>query len=141
MTRPAAIAILDMDGVHVDLHLDGQRVRRALNAILASQGLSVDGQGLLAGIAAACAKVGAKNPTAGGQLAEQLWAVIDEEETRCSRVCSIHPGALALLDRLSHLPVALFTNNPRACALAVWRQAMAGCHSGRPNNSVTRPGS
>jgi Glycosyltransferases involved in cell wall biogenesis len=118
MTGPPAVAILDMDGVLLDLHLDGARVRGEVNAILAAEGLSVDGQGLLSGIAAACAELRAGDAEAGARLATRLWAIIDEEEARCAQTCSIHPGARALLERLDGLPVALYTNNHHAAALA-----------------------
>ncbi|MGB8298881.1 MAG: glycosyltransferase [Polyangia bacterium] len=121
MTAPAAVAILDMDGVLLDLHLDGVRVRREVNGILASEGMSVEGQGLLSGIAAACAEVGARDPEACARLATRLWAVIDGEEARCAVACSIHPGARALLQRLAGLPVALYTNNHHVAALAALR--------------------
>ncbi len=121
MSRPPAVAILDMDGVLVDLHLDGADVRREVSGILASEGMSVEGQGLLSGIAAACAEVGARDAEAGTRLATRLWAVIDAEETRCAPTCSIHPGARALLQALSGLPVALYTNNHHAAALAALR--------------------
>jgi len=121
MTAPRAVVILDLDGVLVDLHLDGAGVRRALNAILASEGMSIEGQGLLSGIAAACAQVGARDAEAGARLADRLWAVIDEEEIRRAPACSIHPGARVLLERLAGLPVALYTNNHRAAALAALR--------------------
>jgi phosphoglycolate phosphatase-like HAD superfamily hydrolase len=122
MTAPAAVAILDMDGVLLDLHLDGVRVRREVNGILASEGMSVEGQGLLSGIVAACAQVGAQDPEAGARLATRLWAVIDAEEARCAVACAIHPGARALLQRLAGLPVALYTNNHHAAALAALRR-------------------
>ena len=116
MSGPPAVAILDMDGVLVDLHLDGAGVRREVNGILAPEGMSVDGQGLLSGIAAACAEIGARDAETGARLAARLWAVIDEDETRCAPTCSIHPGARALLQRLAGLPVALYTNNHHAAA-------------------------
>jgi phosphoglycolate phosphatase-like HAD superfamily hydrolase len=100
----------------VDLHLDGAGVRREVNGILAPEGMSVDGQGLLSGIAAACAEIGARDAETGARLAARLWAVIDEDETRCAPTCSIHPGARALLQRLAGLPVALYTNNHHAAA-------------------------
>ena len=121
MTGPAVVAILALDGVLVDLHLDGADVRREVSGILASEGMSVEGQGLLSGIAAACAEVGARDAEAGTRLATRLWAVIDAEETRCAPTCSIHPGARALLQALSGLPVALYTNNHHAAALAALR--------------------
>jgi phosphoglycolate phosphatase-like HAD superfamily hydrolase len=118
MSGPPAVVILDLDGVLVDLHLDGARVRGAVNSILAPEGMSVDGQGLLSGIAAACAELGARDVEAGARLAARLWAVIDEEEMRCAPTCSIHSGAQALLQRLAGVPVALYTNNHHAAALA-----------------------
>ena len=121
MTGLPAVAIVDMDGVLVDLHLDGARVRREVNGILASEGMSVDGKGLLSGIAAACAQVGARDAEAGARLATRLWGVIDEDESRCATACSIHPGARTLLERLAGLPVALYTNNHHAAALTALR--------------------
>jgi dolichol-phosphate mannosyltransferase len=121
MSGPSAVAILDMDGVLLDLHLDGARVRCEVNGILAAEGTSVEGQGLLSGIAAACAQVGARDPQAGARLATLLWSVIDAEEARCAVGCSIHPGARALLERLAGLPVALYTNNHHAAALTALR--------------------
>jgi len=101
MSGPPAVAILDMDGVLVDLHLDGAGVRREVNGILAFEGMSVDGQGLLSGIAAACAEVGARDAQA-APVWPPLWAVIDAEETRCARParsipahalsCNVWPG-------------------------------------------------
>jgi dolichol-phosphate mannosyltransferase len=117
MSGPSAVAILDMDGVLLDLHLDGARVRCEVNGILAAEGTSVEGQGLLSGIAAACAQVGARDPQAGARLATRLWSVIDAEEARCAVGCSTHPGARALLERLAGLPIALYTNNHHEAAL------------------------
>jgi phosphoglycolate phosphatase-like HAD superfamily hydrolase len=119
MTGPPAVAILDLDGVLVDLHLDTARVRREVGAILASAGMSLDGKGLFAEIDAARAELSARDAEAGAALAARLWAVIDEEEARCAPACSIHPGARALLERLSGLPVALYTNNHHTAALAL----------------------
>jgi phosphoglycolate phosphatase-like HAD superfamily hydrolase len=138
MNPPPAVVILDLDGVLVDLHLDGQRVRRELNEILAGHGLSVEGQGLMAGIEVACASVSLHDPPAGAQLAERLWAVIDEEEARRASTCAIHPGAALLLQRLSGLPVALFTNNHRACALAALQKV--GIDANRFFSIQARPG-
>ena len=121
MTGPPAVAILDLDGVLVDLHLDTARVRREVGAILASAGMSLDGKGLFAEIDAARAELSARDAEAGAALAARLWAVIDEEEARCAPACSIHPGARALLERLSGLPVALYTNNHHTAALAALR--------------------
>jgi phosphoglycolate phosphatase-like HAD superfamily hydrolase len=121
MTGPASVAIVDLDGVLVDLHLDTARVSRELNAILAPEGMSVDGEDLIAGIETACAKLGARDAEAGARLAARLWAVIDEEEARCGPACSIHPGARSLLQRLSGVPVALYTNTHRSCTLAALR--------------------
>jgi phosphoglycolate phosphatase-like HAD superfamily hydrolase len=121
MTGTPAVVILDLDGVLLDLHLDSARVRRKVNAILAPTGISVEGKGLLSGIEAACAELGARDAEAGARLAARLWAVVDEEETRCAPDCSIHPGARALLERLDGLPLALYTNNHHAAALAALR--------------------
>ena len=121
MTGPSAVAIVDLDGILVDLHLDRARVRHELNAILAPQGTSIAGEDLIAGIGSACARVGARDAEVGTALAARLWAVVDEEEARCGPACSIHPGAQALLDRLSGVPVALCTNRHHACTLAALR--------------------
>jgi len=129
MKPPPSAAILDLDGVLVDLHLDAQRVRREVNAILAGHGLTLAGEGLLAGIESACAALSSRDPEAGAGLAARLWAVVDEEEARRAPTCSLHPGALALLDHLAGLPVALYTNNHRACALAAL--AAVGVDSGQ----------
>jgi phosphoglycolate phosphatase-like HAD superfamily hydrolase len=121
MTGPASVAIVDMDGVLLDLHWDTARIRRELNAILAPEGMSVDGDDLIAGIASACAKSDARDVEANARLATRLWAVIDKEEVRCAQDCSIHSGARSLLQRLSGVPVALYTNNHHSCALAALR--------------------
>ena len=121
MTGPASIAIVDMDGVLVDLHWDTARVRREANVILAPEGMNLEGEGLITGIQSACAKLGARDAEAGARVATRLWEVIDEEEARCAQGCSIHPGARSLLQRLSGLPVALYTNNQHSCALAALR--------------------
>jgi phosphoglycolate phosphatase-like HAD superfamily hydrolase len=110
-----------LDGVLVDLHLDTARVRRELNAILAPEGMSADGEGLIAAIESVCAKLAARDAEAGARLAVRLWAVIDEEEARCGPACSIHPGARSLLQRLSGVPIALYTNRNQSCALAALR--------------------
>jgi phosphoglycolate phosphatase-like HAD superfamily hydrolase len=122
MTGPAVVAILGLDGVLVDLHLDA-RVRRELDAILAPAGMAIDGEDLVAGIESACAKLGARDATEAAQLAARLWAVIDDEEARCGPACSIHPGARALLERLSGVPVALCSHHQHACTLAALHAA------------------
>ena len=58
MTGPASVAIVGLDGVLVDLHLDTARVRRELNAILAPEGMSADGEGLIAAIESVSASRG-----------------------------------------------------------------------------------
>ena len=57
---PAVAAILDLDGVLVDLYMDSARVGRELDAILGPEGMSVEGHHLIAGIETACAKIGAQ---------------------------------------------------------------------------------
>jgi phosphoglycolate phosphatase-like HAD superfamily hydrolase len=118
MTGPAVVAILDLDGVLVDLHLDNARVRREVDAILVPAGLGMVGDDLIAGIESACVKFGARDAEAGARLAARLWAVIDQEEARCAPACSIHPGARGLLERLSGVPVALCTKHGHTCTLA-----------------------
>ena len=117
MTGSAVVAILDLDGVLVDLHW-GERVRRGLDAILAPAGVALDSEDLIAGVEAACAKLGVRDAEAGARLAARLWAVIDDEEARGGPACSIHCGARALLERLSGVPVALRSNHQHACTLA-----------------------
>jgi phosphoglycolate phosphatase-like HAD superfamily hydrolase len=122
MTGPAVVAILHLDGVLVDLHLDTARVRRELDAILATAGMAIDGDDLVAGIESACAELGARDATEAARLAARLWAVIDDEEAR-GPACSIHPGARALLERLSGVPIALWSNHQRTCTLAALHAA------------------
>jgi len=118
MTGPAALAIVDLDGVLVDLHLDIVRLRRELDAILSPDGLEIGAGEIVDGIEAACTKLGVRDGEAGARLAARLWAVIDEEEARRASAATIHPGARALLQRLSDVPVALYTNRNQASALA-----------------------
>ena len=73
MTGPAVVAILALDGVLVDLHLDA-RVRREIDAILAPAGIAIDGEDLVAGIESACAELGARDTTEAARLAARLWA-------------------------------------------------------------------
>jgi phosphoglycolate phosphatase-like HAD superfamily hydrolase len=110
-----------MDGVLLDLHLDGARLRGRLDALVAEHGLKFEGRGLLTDISAMCAQLSERDPESGTRLRERLWAMIDEEEARCAPKASIHPGARELLDGLCEVPVALYTNNHHACALAALR--------------------
>jgi phosphoglycolate phosphatase-like HAD superfamily hydrolase len=117
MSEPPAIAVLDLDGVLVDLHLDTARVRRRVDEVLLPLGAPLREQGLVAGMESACAQVEAGEPGAGAQLAARLWAIVDEEEAERAKLARPHPGAHALLAQLASLPIALYTNNRRDVAL------------------------
>jgi len=123
MSGPAAVAIVDLDGVLVDFCQDAERMRRELDAILNPEGLGIGDKGLIEGIESACAKIGARDAEAGARLAARLWAVIDEEEARRAPACTIHPGARDFLERLAGVPIALFTNSHHACTLTALRAA------------------
>jgi phosphoglycolate phosphatase-like HAD superfamily hydrolase len=118
MNALKTIAIVDMDGVLLDLHLDGPRLRVGLDALVAEHGFKFEGRGLLNDISAICAELSQRDPAAGERLRDRLWALIDEEEMRCAPHATIHAGARDFLDGIADTPVALYTNNHHACALA-----------------------
>jgi phosphoglycolate phosphatase-like HAD superfamily hydrolase len=121
MNQVQTVAITDMDGVLLDLHLDGARLRGTLDALVAEHGFKFEGRGLLSDISSICAQLSQKDPEAGARLRERLWALIDEEETRCAPHATLHPGAREFLDGLGKIPVALYTNNHHACAMTALR--------------------
>ncbi len=65
MTPLKTIAISDMDGVLLDLHLDGARLRGTLNALVAEHGFKFEGRGLLTDISAICTQLAQKDAAAG----------------------------------------------------------------------------
>jgi len=121
MSDVKTIAVSDMDGVLLDLHLDSARLRGTLDALAGEHGCKLEGRGLLTDISAICTELGKRDPAAGERLHQRLWALIDEEELRCAPNATLHPGAREFLAGLGDTPVALYTNNHLACALTALR--------------------
>jgi phosphoglycolate phosphatase-like HAD superfamily hydrolase len=138
MSRIPTVAITDMDGVLLDLHLDSARLRGTLDALVAEHGFKLAGQGLLSDLSAICSQLSQKDPEAGSRLRERLWALIDEEEMRCAPHATLHAGARTYLDGLGDIPVALYTNNHQACAMTALRSV--GIDPGRFFAIKTRRG-
>ncbi len=96
-------------------------MRGTLNALVAEHGFKFEGRGLLTDISAICTQLAQKDAAAGERLRQRLWSLIDEEEMRCAPGATLHPGARVFLDGLGSTPLALYTNNHRACATTALR--------------------
>jgi len=119
-SRPPTIAVLDLDGVLIDLGLDTERVRGEIRRLLESVGVDAGLHPLLPSLEESLARLAARDAALAERVRCEAWAIIDEEEKRCARRCRLRPGALELLRRLRSVPVALYTNNgAEAAALAL----------------------
>ncbi len=101
------LAIIDLDGVLVDLHPDRARLRGQIEHVLAEEGASLDSGDWAMAIQAASAQAEVRQPGAGAPLAARLWKLVDEEEARQASLCRVRPGARELLDRLAGVPLVL----------------------------------
>jgi len=110
-----------MDGVLLDLRLDTEGLRETLRRDFAAHGVQRTFRPMFATLEEALAEVAGRDAALADRLRVRAWERIDATEEAAAPSARARPGAQRLLDQLSDLPVALYTNNGRRAALTALR--------------------